>query len=115
MSSDKEIAKSDSSEELTCSICLLEITDKSISGGSNQLECGHYYHRVCIRLWCIECVQARKKQLCPYCKEEISNEYLDILDIRFSGQDASAHRARVDALYNYIIQNKIHQDMRLNI
>jgi hypothetical protein len=96
-------------EEITCSICLSEVTDKKLTG-SIQFDCMHYYHTACIKKWCSNCVERCTKPICPCCREPIANEYLDILNIHFVEKDSVSHKARVHQLYSYIVREKINQN-----
>ncbi|NXU72902.1 DZIP3 ligase, partial [Oreotrochilus melanogaster] len=54
----KKMDSSDSSDE-TCAICC----DDELNTDSCELECGHLFHRICIRKWITQ-----QSSTCPVCR-----------------------------------------------
>lgn len=65
-----------------CGVCLDSIVSKDMNH-SIQLECGHWFHTKCTKIWCMTCIKNDDCPTCPLCRQNISDEYLDILDIHY--------------------------------
>ena len=65
-----------------CGVCLSSI-DSTHMDNSIQLECCHRFHNNCIKQWCEKCLDINKQPTCPFCRQIISNQYLDILNIDY--------------------------------
>lgn len=93
-----------------CVICIENINTKCIDI-SIELECGHWFHAKCVKPWCVKCLDNDTQPTCPFCRQTISNEYLDILGIDF-------HSSNIDIisvtntiqLFTYLIFNNIYED-----
>ena len=98
----------------SCGICLENINTKCINY-SIELECKHWFHSKCVKLWSTKCIDNNTQPTCPFCRQIISNEYLDILGIHFysSNIDIITNIVLISntiELFNYIVKNKIYED-----
>lgn len=88
-----------------CGICFESINTKSIDSAV-QFECGHYFHNSCVKPWCKKCIEDLSSPTCPLCRQTISNEYLDILNIdSYSNNISSIEQNHVMNLFSYIVFN----------
>lgn len=95
-----------------CGVCLSSIDSKHIDN-SVQLECGHWFHNHCIKPWCESCLDKNNQPTCPFCRQSISNEYLDILNIDyFTNSDIIKSTLNTVQLFTYIMNNKLYEDER---
>lgn len=93
-----------------CGICLENIKTKCIDV-SIQFECDHWFHSKCVKSWCMRCLNNNLEPKCPYCRQTITNEYLDILDIDLhSSKNNIRSFTNTIQLFKYIIKNKIYDD-----
>lgn len=93
-----------------CGVCLSSIDSKHIDH-SIQLECEHWFHSKCIIPWCERCLDKNDNPTCPLCRQNISNEYLDILGIDyFSSGDNFMSMINTIQLFTYIVKNKLYED-----
>jgi len=97
-----------SDNKCDCGICFESFNSKCIY---TSIDCGHYFHNNCIKLWCIKCIENNIQSTCPLCRNSISNEYLDVLDIDFYSNDIIIS-SRAIQLFTYIISNNIHLDIK---
>lgn len=97
-------------KECACGICFENINTKCIDI-SLELECGHWFHSKCVRPWCERCIDNDAQPSCPFCRQTISNEYLDILGIDLYSTNIDVITiANTIELFTYIIKNKIYED-----
>ena len=95
-----------------CGVCLSSI-DSTHMDNSIQLECCHWFHNKCIKQWCEKCLDKNKQPTCPFCRQIISNEYLDILNIDyFTNSDIIKSSMNTIQLFTYIMNNKLYEDER---
>ena len=93
-----------------CGVCFSSIDSKHINH-SIQLECGHWFHSACIKPWCERCLDKNTIPTCPLCRQNISNEYLDILGIcYFTSNNNFMLMMNTIQLFTYIVKNKIYED-----
>ena len=83
-----------------CGICLDNLQTMCLDE-SIQLECTHYFHCKCIKEWCMKCIDDRNEPTCPTCRQKISNEYLDILNIDFYSNCSDV--LNIDFIMMYIV------------
>lgn len=94
----------------SCGICLENINTKCIDI-SLELECRHWFHSKCVKSWCVKCFENNTEPTCPFCRQKISNEYLDILGIDFNSSNIDIISiSNTIELFRYIIKNKIYED-----
>jgi hypothetical protein len=93
-----------------CGICFENINTKC-TDVSIELECGHWFHSKCVRPWCKRCIDIENQPSCPFCRQTITNEYLDILGINlYSTNIDIILMTNTIELFTYIIKNKIYED-----
>lgn len=93
-----------------CGICFENINTKSIDI-SIELVCGHWFHSKCVKSWFERCIDNNTQPSCPFCRQTISNEYLDILGIDLYSNDIDIiSMTNTIELFTYIIKNKIYED-----
>ena len=95
----------------SCVICFENINTKCIDI-SIELECKHWFHSKCIKPWCKRCLYDNSVPTCPFCRQTISNEYLDILgiDLHSTKNDIFSITNSIELL-THIIKNKIFEDI----
>ena len=104
----------DRDRDCDCGICFESLNLKCIDT-SVQFDCGHYFHNKCIKPWCKKCIEDDTLPSCPLCRQIISNEYLDILDIDFYSNlnfNDIIISTRVIQLFAHIISNNIYSDKK---
>ncbi len=77
-----------------CSICFESLDMKSFDT-SIQFDCGHYFHNKCIKPWCNKCIMNNLCPTCPVCRQIISDEYLDILNIDYCSKFSIFEKIRM--------------------
>ena len=93
-----------------CVVCFNSIKSKHIDH-SIQFECGHWFHSQCVRPWCERCLNNDNQPTCPFCRQTISNEYLDILGIDyFTTRNKFMSMINTVQLFTYIVKNKLYED-----
>lgn len=96
---------------IECGICFESLDSKQISY-CTELDCYHIFHDKCLKNWCKTCVINNNKPNCPLCRNDISNENLEIIGINTNQTDTQIISSINSInLFNYIIDNKIYNDI----
>lgn len=85
-----------------CSICLEKLNIKNIEQ-SIELDCNHFFHTNCIKKWCKTCFSKinsinkfNNVLNCPLCRQTISDENLDILDLHQFTQEYKNQKKNIE-------------------
>lgn len=96
---------------LECGICFESLDLKQIDY-CTELDCCHIFHDKCLKKWCNTCINQDYEPNCPLCRQDISGEYLEILEINPNQNNINLNATvKTINLFKYIVSNQLYKNV----